>query len=282
LSSLSIARETSLDRALINYLEALSTRAYFFVYGVRTNIREGMLRYFTHDWPNMVRSMWKETLAAFFFLAAGIATGILLVRADPSWYGSIMDEGLAQGRGPQSSVKELRDVIYGDSGTAGSGLTFFATALFVNNTQVSFLCFALGFAFGVPAAFLLVQNGVMAGALIEVYFAKGLGWDMVGWLTIHGTTELFAIILAGAAGIKIGLACAFPGDLGRVAAAAKAGRDAGTVMIGVIIMLLFAGLLEGFARQLINNDIARYAIGLTMLGLWFFYFYAPRRNRDHG
>ena len=282
LSSLSIARETSLDKALINYLEALSTRAYFYVYGVRTNVREGIVRYFAHDWPDMVRSMWKETIAAFFFLAAGIATGMLLVRSDPSWYGSIMDEGLAQGRGPQSTVKELRDIIYGESGTNGTGLTFFATYLFINNTQVSFLCFALGFAFGVPAAFLLVQNGVMAGALLEVYFAKGLGWNMVGWLTIHGTTELFAIVLAGAAGIKIGLACAFPGDFGRIAAAAKAGREAGVVMIGVIIMLLFAGLLEGFARQLITNDIARYAIGLLMLVLWLFYFYRPRKGSVHG
>lgn len=282
LSSLSLARETSLDKAMINYLEALSTRAYFFVYGVRTNVREGITRYFTHDWPNMVRSMWKETVAAIFFLGAGIATGLLLVRSDPSWFASIMDEGLAQGRGPQSSVKELRDIIYGDAKADGTGLTFFATYLFVNNTQVSFLCFALGFAFGVPAAFLLVHNGVMIGALIEVYFSKGLGWNMVGWLTIHGTTELFAIALAGAAGIKIGLACAFPGDAGRLAAAARAGREAGVVMIGVIIMLLFAGLLEGFARQLVTNDIARYAIGLTMLALWLFYFYWPRKGRQHG
>jgi hypothetical protein len=53
-------------------------------------------------------------------------------------------------------------------------------------------------------------------------------------------------------------------------------------MIGVMIMLLCAGILEGFARQLIVNDLARYAIGLTMLMLWLTYFYAPRKLSAHG
>lgn len=276
LSSLSIARETSLDKALTDYLEALSTRAYFFVYGVRTRAREGFARFFTTDWPTAVRGLWKETLVSALLLIAGILAGYLLVAADPSWYSAVMDEGMTQGRGPESSVKMLRDAIYSTENNAGGTLSVFATFLFTHNTQVSIWCFALGFAFGVPTAFLIVQNGCMAGALVQVYAAKGLGWNMVGWLMIHGTTELFAIVLAGAAGFRIGLAAAFPDDLGRVAAASKAGREAATVMIGVIIMLLFAGVLEGFARQLITNDVARYAIGLTMLALWLGYFYVPR------
>ena len=88
--------------------------------------------------------------------------------------------------------------------------------------------------------------------------------------------------MAGAAGFRIGLAAAFPGELSRLSAASKAGKSAATVMIGVMIMLLFAGVLEGFARQLITNDIARYAIGLTMLTLWLSYFYWPRKGRAHG
>ena len=282
LSSLAIARETSLDRAMITYLEALGTRAYFFVYGVRTRAREGVANFFTHGWPDAVRGMWKETLVSFLLLAAGIAAGFLLVQADTHWYGAIMDQGMAQDRGPESSVKMLRDVIYSKEQNEGGMLSIFATYLFTHNTQVSIWCFALGFAFGVPTAFLIVQNGAMAGALVEVYAAKGLGWNMVGWLMIHGTTELFAIILAGAAGFRIGLAAAFPGELSRLSAASKAGKSAATVMIGVMIMLLFAGILEGFARQLITNDIARYAIGLTMLLLWLSYFYWPRKGSARG
>jgi uncharacterized membrane protein SpoIIM required for sporulation len=284
LSSLAIARETSLDRAMIDYLEALSTRAYFFIYGVRTRAREGIANFFTYDWPGAVASLWKETLLSAFLLLAGAIAGYYLVAADASWYGAIIGPEMAQGRGPESSAAQLREIIYDDNAVSanGSALSIFATFLFTHNTQVSIWCFALGFAFGVPTAFLIVSNGCMVGALLHVYAAKGLGWNLIGWLMIHGTTELFAIILAGAAGFSIGMATAFPGDMGRVAAAAKAGRNAATVMIGVIVMLFFAGILEGFGRQLITNDGARYGVGLFMLILWLAYFYLPRKDVPRG
>ncbi|MEY4501478.1 MAG: hypothetical protein RIS52_1368 [Pseudomonadota bacterium] len=282
LSSLAIARETSLDRALIAYLEALTTRAYFFVYGVRTSPREGIANFFRYDWPAAVRSLWRETIVAFLLLAVGGITGFLLVQADSSWYSSVIDPALSQGRGPDATAADLRAVLYEHKTDATGALSIFATFLFTHNTQVAIWCFALGFAFGVPTTLLIAQNGAMMGALLQVYFAKGLGWNLVGWLMIHGTTELFAIILAGAAGFRIGLATAFPGDLARLTAASKAGREAATVMIGVMIMLFFAGMLEGFARQMITNDVARYAIGGTMLLLWLSYFYLPRKGGRNG
>jgi uncharacterized membrane protein SpoIIM required for sporulation len=284
LSSLAIARETSLDKAMIDYLEALSTRAYFFIYGVRTRMREGIASFFTYDWPGAVGSLWKETLVSALLLFAAALAGYLLVASDPSWYGAILGPEMAQGRGPESSAAMLSDIIYDKSAGSnnGSALSIFAAFLFTHNTQVSIWCFALGFAFGVPTAFLIVQNGCAVGALLHIYAAKGLGWNLVGWLMIHGTTELFAIILAGAAGFRIGMATAFPGDLGRVAAAAKAGRTAATVMIGVMVMLFFAGILEGFGRQLITNDAARYGVGLFMLTVWLAYFYLPRKDMPRG
>jgi uncharacterized membrane protein SpoIIM required for sporulation len=125
---------------------------------------------------------------------------------------------------------------------------------------------------------LMVANFAMLGAFLELYFSRGLGLQEVGWLGIHGTTELFAILLSGAAGFSIGWAVAFPGDRSRVDAAAEAGRRAATAMAGVVVMLFVAGLLEGFARQLIQVDWIRYAVGGGMLLFWLLYFYLPRRR----
>jgi uncharacterized membrane protein SpoIIM required for sporulation len=152
--------------------------------------------------------------------------------------------------------------------------------LFTHNSQISVLCFALGFAFGVPTAMLLVYNGTMLGAILALFASHGLGLEMGGWLIIHGSTEIFAIVLAGAAGFRIGWSVVFPGEESRLAAATIAGRGAAMVMAGVVVMLFVAGLLEGIGRQVITSDLARYAIGLSMLFLWFLYFYLPRRARD--
>ena len=88
-------------------------------------------------------------------------------------------------------------------------------------------------------------------------------------------------MLAGAAGFRIGWSVVFPGELSRLAAASASGRTAALAMAGVVAMLFVAGLLEGFGRQLIIDDAARYAIGGAMLLLWLLYFYWPRR-RAHG
>ena len=57
LSSLSVARSISLDRNLVDYLESLCTRAYFFVYGNRTTLGERLAGFFLYDWPAAVRAL---------------------------------------------------------------------------------------------------------------------------------------------------------------------------------------------------------------------------------
>lgn len=275
LSSLSVARETSLDLELVTYLESLCARAYFFVYGVRTPIGKRVGAYFARDWPAAVQSLWKETLAAFLLTFVGALAGYLLVAYDPAWYDMLIPAELAQQRDFDASTESLRETLYDTD--EGGALSLFATFLFTHNSQVAVFCFALGFAFAVPTAMLLVYNGTSLGAILALFASHGLGFEMGGWLMIHGTTEFFAIVIAGGAGIRIGWSVVFPGEETRLESAIRAGRTAAIAMGGVVIMLFVAGLLEGFGRQLIATEAARYAIGLVMLALWFAYFFLPRR-----
>lgn len=276
LSALSVARETSLDLGLISYLETLSARAYFFVYGSRSTLQERLSRFFTSDWPAAVRELWRETLISGAMMLLGAIAAAWLVGHDPEWFYAFVPADMAGGRDPGASTETLRATLDGTQDSAG--LSAFATYLFTHNAQVGILAFALGFAFCVPSALLMLYNGATLGAFVMLFASRGLGVEVGGWLMIHGVTELFAVILAGAAGLKIGWAVAFPGERHRLEAAAEAGRSAGIVMGGVVIMLLVAGALEGFGRQLIVDTGARYAIG-TITGLiWAAYFYGLRRK----
>ena len=281
LSSLSIARATSLDRALNNHLEALAMRGYFLLYGVREKRRVRLRRFFAHDWPAAVRAVWKETIIIALVVLLGVATSWSMVASNPEWYGQFVAEEMAGGRTPEASAEYLRATLGHGPGAAGeqqSGLHVFATFLFTHNSRVSIMAFALGFAFGVPTILLEFYQGIGLGAMMAVFAGKGLGVEFGGWLAIHGTTELFAAILSGAAGLRIGSAMLFPGTRDRLAALALAGRTAGKVMVGVILMLLCAGLLEGFGRQLITDTGLRYGIGTALLLLWCIFYYAPRRG----
>lgn len=277
LSALSVARATSLDQALIGYLESLSARAYFFVYGARSTPLEQLGAFFARDWPAGVRGLWRETLIALLITALGAGVAWGLIAADADWFYAFVDPGLAADRDPTASAASLRATLYHEEGS--EGLSFFSTYLFTHNASVALTAFALGFALGVPTIILLLMNGAMLGAMLHVFISKGVGFEFGGWLLIHGVTELFAIILAGAAGLRIGWAVAFPGDHSRLEALSGAGRGAGAAMMGVVIMLMLAGLLEGFGRQLIGNDLVRYGIAAATAVVWGLYFYAPRPTR---
>ncbi|HKP79154.1 MAG TPA: stage II sporulation protein M [Phenylobacterium sp.] len=276
LSSLSVARSISLDQSLTAYLESLCTRAYFIVYGARTRLPERMARFFARDWPAAVQALWRETLVSFVLSAVAAVVAYVLVQRDPDWFHSFVEPGVASGRDPTATTASLRETLY-HHGTAGEGLSVFATFLFTHNAQIALFAFALGFLLCLPTAALLVMNGGMFGAFLALFVSRGLGVEAGGWLMIHGATELFAIILAGAAGFSIGWAVCFPGERSRVDAAAEAGRRAATAMAGVVVMLFIAGLLEGFGRQLIQIDYARYAIAMGSLLAWLGYFYWPRK-----
>jgi uncharacterized membrane protein SpoIIM required for sporulation len=277
LSSLSMARAISLDQSLISYLSSLATRAYFCVYGTRMHVMHRIARFFARDWPATVFGLWRETAVAAGLVLAGVVAGFFFTNASPDWFYSFIPDGMAQGREPGAAAAYLRQTLFEQHGP--SGLAFFASILFSHNAQIAILAFALGFACGLPTAYLLFENGLSLGALLAVYVDHGLGVDFMGWILIHGVTELFAVILAGAAGFRLGWTLVFPGDETRAAALANAGRTAAVVMIGVVVMLFCAGLLEGIARQLVTNTFARYGIAATTAVIWFGFFYWYRGGR---
>lgn len=274
-SSLSVARETSLDAATLAYLESLVQRAWFLVYGPRDSLWGWLRRFLGGEWSASVRAIWPDLLVALAVMVAGAVAGWLLVAADPEWYHALVPGQFADERVPGASREVLAGTIFGNQGQDAKSL--FAASLFSNNAQVAIMAFALGFAFGVPTLMLLVQNMGTLGAMLWLFHSQGLGVHFAAWLSIHGTTEIFAILLAGGAGLHIGRSMAFPGDRGVMQAAAEAGQRAAQVMAGVVLMMVVAALLEGFARQLVDSTPGRFVVGGFMLAFWLAYFFAFRR-----
>lgn len=278
-SSLAVARETSLDAATLAYLESLVRRAWFQVYGPRTSFGAWLRRFLGGGWSESVRAIWLEVCIALAVMIAGTAVGWLLVARDSDWFQALVGD-MGQGRRPGAGREALAETLKGTE--SGEGLTMFAAYLFSNNTGVTIVAFALGFAFGIPTLLLLVYNMAVLGAMLWVFADAGLGWEFAAWLSIHGTTELLAILLGGAAGIYVGRSMAFPGDRSVLAAASDAGRRSAQVMAGAVIMLIVAGLLEGYGRQLIEAPTARAAVGGTMLLFWLAYFLLKRGGSAPG
>ena len=274
-SSLSVARTISLDQNVAAYLETLCARAYFFVYGTRARMSERIAQFFARDWAAAVSAAKGPTLLAFLCLFGGALLAFFLTLSDNEWYWTF--HGGWDSRNPNATYDELRATLYQQDFSVIDMLGAFAAQLFSHNSGIAIFAFALGFAFGIPTAVLLIYNGVYLGSFFAVFWQKGLAFELTGWLFIHGVTELFAVILAGAAGFMIGGAVAFPGRKTRMQSMRDAGEKAAMIIIGAVVMLFIAALLEGFGRQLINSDVIRYATAGVTLVFWLGYFYLPRR-----
>jgi uncharacterized membrane protein SpoIIM required for sporulation len=276
-SSLAVARETSLDAATLDYLEGLVRRAALQVHGPRVSFGRWLARFLGGGWARAVRAIWLDICIALAVSAAGAGAGWLLVASDDDWYYSLVSGGFGDARQPGASREALAETLQAQE--SAEGLSVFATYLFSNNTGVAIMAFALGFAFGGPTMLLLAYNLAALGAMLWLFADAGLGPDFAAWLSVHGTTEILAIVLAGAAGLHIGRAMAFPGARSVLAAAQEAGHRAATVMAGVVLMLVCAGLLEGFVRELVEPTATRFAVGGAMLALWTSYFVFAGRRR---
>jgi uncharacterized membrane protein SpoIIM required for sporulation len=278
LSSLSVARAISTDRNVIEYLESLSARAYIHVYGTKSGAGPALLRFVTTVFPRAVREYRWHILIAALFLVGGTLAGFLLTLEDPDRYYTFVG-GMAQGRTPTSSTEELRDVLYMTD--EGDSLAAFASFLFTHNTQVGFLAFALGFLAGIPVFLLLFGTGLMLGGFAALYHTRGLSLELWGWLLPHGVTELFAVVLCGAAGLVVGQALLFPGERTRLAAMGRAGIRSGRLVAGSILLFLIAGLIEGIFRQTVQDEAIRYGLALLTTAFWLVYFlFAGVRRRS--
>jgi uncharacterized membrane protein SpoIIM required for sporulation len=278
LSSLSVARSISLDQAVVQYLESLVGRAYFVVYGTRQSLRSQLWDFLAWRWPQAVRDRWRALSLSIVLMGVGGVVAFLMTRDNMDYYYTFVGD-MAQGRTPASSTSELRGGLY-DEASVSSVLGTFAAQLFSHNARIGILAFALGFVVGLPTAFLLFYNGLVLGSFAALYASRGLSIDLWGWLLPHGVTELLAVILCGAGGFTIAAAIAFPGVKSRLENLRDHGRDAARIVIGCVVMLFIAGIIEGVFRQTVTSVPARYAVAGTTAVWWLFYFLVVGRGRE--
>jgi uncharacterized membrane protein SpoIIM required for sporulation len=279
LSSLSVARAIALDRALLAYLEDLCLHAFLTIYARPLAVGAAIREFLARSWPRAVRFMRAHVFLALSALLLGAISGYLLVYADEGWYSVIIPAGLAGGRGPASTREELLAILF-TKAQPGAFLLAFANILFSNNTLVSLLAFGLGILGGIPTLLLTFGNGLMVGAILALHAHRGLGLEITGWLMIHGVTELGAIVLFAAAGLKLGEVVLFPGQRSRADALAADGMAIGDVAVGGVLMLLVAAVLEGVFRQTIANTDGRLAVAFATLVFWTVYFTLAGRRKQ--
>jgi len=267
------------DRRLGEALEQAVATGHFAMHrGERASWQDALKGFFFLV-PQLVRRNWAymATSAAITFISALIA--FVAVQLDESTFYLFIDPGLAGGRDPSASREALKASLEGGMDSLGEGAAF-SSFLFVHNTKVAFICFALGALLGLPTTYMLIKNGLMLGAFIAIYEEAGLLPEVLAWLLPHGVPEFGAIILCGGCGLMLGHRMLNPGSQPRRVAMPKYATQACIIAMGCVPLLYTAGIIEGIFRQSGASIGLRYTLFAAMLlliGSWLLF---AGRGRD--
>ncbi len=255
---LALAQSRAYPVHLTHRLESLTQRAHRLIYRRNAWGMKGLARLALIEFPQSVRAHGGHLLfATLLFVVPALAMAVA-VWFDPGFILHLVDA---------AQVQQF-DAMYGDSADAigrrrdaDSDWQMFGFYI-MHNIGLGFQCFAGGIFAGVGTAFFLVFNGLFLGALSSYLISNGHAENFVSFVITHGAFELTAIVLAGAAGLRLGHAWLAPGQLTRLEAVKLGAREAIVVIYGVIGMLLVAAAVEAFwssARWVAPQ--VKYAVG---------------------
>jgi uncharacterized membrane protein SpoIIM required for sporulation len=260
-SDLSSVSQDATDRRLADYLNQLLANAHNLIYMGRRRQRAGIWHFYRAGFPRIFRANFSYTFAAFAIFFAAAVTGFLACLGQPSFQrfflGAQMNDTIERRQMWTESVLTIKPLA--------------SSAIMTNNLTVSFTTFALGITAGLGTVYMLVVNGLLMGVVSAACWQAGLGLRLATFVAPHGVLELPAIFVAAAGGLLMARGLLFPGSLPRRDALILYGGQGVRLALGIIPMLVVAGLIEGFLSASSLPVSAKFALAATLLGLLILY-----------
>ncbi len=240
---LSYARTNYPKSKTTNYLNSLASKAHQEIYKNKKEKKSRIILFWKYELPLLFQQAHKQLLYSFIITLVTFLIGAVSAAYDADFVRLILGD---------SYVNEtLENISKGDPmaiyKSMGSGYMFFAIT--INNIKVAFICFAAGVVFSMGTVYFLFKNGVMLGAFQYFFYAKGVLLKSVLVIWIHGTLEISAIIIAGAAGLTMGNSILFPGTYSRLESFKMGSKKGVKIVIGLVPVFIMAGFLESFVSR---------------------------------
>ncbi|MFM7069238.1 MAG: stage II sporulation protein M [Actinomycetes bacterium] len=253
-AQLSHARSTYADPDLNARLSRILGTARVVIYRRRSGTTGALGRFFTSTFPAAVWTSRRFVAIAFLlFTIPAVSLGVWLANSPKA-----LDAAVPREEQQLIAQKEFRDYY---RSTAAQN---FAGRVTINNIYVSFLAFAMGVVPLIGTGAVLLTNGLNVGAMGAVMHHAGQGPQFWGLILPHGLLEITSVLVAGAAGLRLGWAIIAPGDRTRRDALAEEGMRAVVLVLGLTLCFITAGFIEGFITPSNLPTGLRIAVGVAV------------------
>jgi uncharacterized membrane protein SpoIIM required for sporulation len=264
----------------VRYINSLAADIHLSIYRNRKEKRNRFVEFWVTELPLVMARHRRQLLYAFLFFMVFVAIGALSAAYDSDFLRLIL--------GDQYVNMTMENIEKGDPFGVykGDDPTFMFLRIALNNIYVSFVVFVFGAAFSVGTVYFLLRNGIMLGSFEYFFFEQGLGLKSILVVFIHGTLEISAIVIAGAAGLILGNSIMFPGTFPRKYSMMRGAKDGIKIMMGLVPVFLVAAFFEGFLTRHTEMPLVL-SVSILLLSaafiLWYFVLYPQQlQNKTYG
>jgi uncharacterized membrane protein SpoIIM required for sporulation len=274
---LSHARTFYPTRSVRAYLNGLGQLIFRDIYKQKKSPLSKIKYFFTDELPQVIyESRWSFFWALVFFVLS-FAIGFFSSMMDEQFLKTILGDAYVN-----MTVENIKKgdpmAVYKSSGRFD--MTF---GIMANNIRVCLVYFITGVFAGVGSVAMMMYNCIMLGAFLQFFSRYNLVAEANLTVWMHGSLEISAIVIGTAAGITMGRGLLFPGTYTRLQAFQMSARRGIKIMVGVIVMLVFAALIEGNLTRHTELGTSRGVfIAANLAAILFYYGWLPFYNARKG
>ncbi|PCJ93208.1 MAG: hypothetical protein COA50_14345 [Flavobacteriaceae bacterium] len=249
------------------YLNSIASQAHQKIYKTKRESKNRIISFWKTEFPTLFYHHQRELLIAFLVFSFFVAVGAFSAANEGDFVRSILGDNYVN-----MTLENIENndpmAVYKEQGEFNMFL-----GITINNIKVALMAFIYGIFLGIGTLIILLQNGIMLGSFQYFFFEKGMLWESVRTIWIHGTIEISVIIIAGCAGLVLANGLLFPGTYTRLESFKRGIINGLKIMISTLPFFILAGFLEGFVtRHTEMPDWLAIFIILSSLALILFYY----------
>ncbi|RZK08572.1 MAG: stage II sporulation protein M [Flavobacterium sp.] len=272
INDLSYAQSYYPKSKTVVYLNYLASQIYQKIYKTKRQETNRVLYFFSTEIPLLMYQYRRYVLYAFLLFFLFVGMGVLSAKYDDGLARLIMGDAYVN-----QTLENIKDgdpvAIYKSGSNWGSfiGIT-------MNNLKVGAFCFLFGIFGGVGTFYILLQNCMMLGSFQYFFYQEGVFWESVQGIWLHGSMEIFAIVIESAAGLLLGASILFPKTYSRFTSFKMGMRNGLKIYLSTIPFTIAAGFIEGFVTRYsleMPNWLNVFIILFTLSLISFYYLIMP-------
>ncbi len=268
------------------WINSLAVSIYQTIYQNRKQRFSRLITFWQYELPLMFRKHHRMFLYSFLFFVLLFTMGVLSSMKDDQFVIGVLGEDYV--------AMTEENIEKGDPFGVYSSESRFSmwVRIAFNNIKVGFLMVAGGIFFGIGTLYVFFTNSIMVGSFQYMFFAKGLGWQSVLVIWIHGTLEISGMIIEACAGFVLARSILFPGTFSRWVSFKRGVKDAMKICVSLIPITILAGFLESYITRLSSNAFDKTTntslpvpISISILAVsflfivWYFVIYPIRLEK---